>query len=207
LIVVRQDGRLRLTLVRGVPAAEHPPFDYKDDRHVHFLDQGWQERRFLLVATDGGHEALPPLDRLAEEFQVSVIPMLDSGHPGKEPWEASWKGRHLAGEAAVTSRRLGRGAVLYVGTYFTAEVVAALAPVLAKLGVLPAPVVAVAGVETVVRSGAGKRLRFLINHNETTVRVPLPSGGRELISDVPVAGEIELAAGDVAVVREDLITN
>lgn len=84
-----RDGVLRLTLVRAVPAAEHPPFEYKDDRHVHFLDQGWQERRFLIVAADGGHAALPPLDRLAEEFQVAAIPMLDSGHPGTEPWEAS----------------------------------------------------------------------------------------------------------------------
>ena len=115
---------------------------------------------------------------------------------------ARWQGRHLTGEAAVTSRRLGRGAVLYVGTYFTAEVVAALEPELAKLGALPAPAVAVAGVETVVRSGAGKRLRFFINHNEVTTRVTLPASGRELITDAPVSGEIELASGEVAVVVE-----
>jgi len=115
---------------------------------------------------------------------------------------ATWNGRHLTGSAAVTLRHHGRGAVLNVGTYFTAEVVAALEPVLKKLGALPAPVVAVAGVEMVVRSGAGKRLRFLINHNEVPTRVALPSAGRELITDVPVSGEIELAAGGVAVVSE-----
>jgi beta-galactosidase len=115
---------------------------------------------------------------------------------------ATWQGRHLTGGAAVTLRRQGRGAVLYVGTYFTGEVLAALEPVLAKLGALPKPVIAVPGVETVVRAGAGKRLRFVINHNETATRVALPAGGRELITDEPVAGEIKLAAGEVAVVWE-----
>lgn len=80
-------GRLRLTLIRAVPAAEHPPFEYTDDRHVHFLDQGWQERRFLLVATEPS--APLSLDRLAEEFQVPAVHMLDSAHPGTEPWQAS----------------------------------------------------------------------------------------------------------------------
>jgi len=119
---------------------------------------------------------------------------------------ARWQGRHLTGEAAVTSRRIGRGAVLYVGTYFTAEVVAAIEPVLNQMGALPELAVPMPGVETVVRSGAGKRLRFFINHNGTPSRVVLPSDGHELISDVPVAGEINLAAGEVAVVWEDAKT-
>ena len=57
-----------------------------------------------------------------------------------------------------------------------------------------------------MRSGAGKRLRFFINHKETPSRVVLPSDGHELISDVPVTGEINLAAGEVAVVWEDAKT-
>ncbi len=115
---------------------------------------------------------------------------------------ATWQGRHLTGRAAVTLRRHGRGAVLYVGTYFTTEVVAALDPVLKKLGVLKSLEITVPGIETVVRSGAGKRVRFLINHNKTPTLVKLPTPGRELISDAPVAGEIELAAGEVAVILE-----
>ena len=115
---------------------------------------------------------------------------------------ASWKGRHLTGGAAVTLRRHGRGAVLYVGTYFTANVVASLEPVLKKLGALATPVLAEPGIETVVRAGGGKRVRFIINHNETATQVTLPEAGRELITDAPVSGKIELAAGDVAVVME-----
>lgn len=82
-----KDGRLRLTLVRGVPAAEHPPFEYTDCRHVHFLDQGWQERRFRILAVDGPVPA--DLDRLAAGFQSPPAHMLDSGHAGSAPWERS----------------------------------------------------------------------------------------------------------------------
>lgn len=117
---------------------------------------------------------------------------------------AIWNGRHLTGQAGVTLRRHGRGAVLYVGTYFTPTVLAALAPVLERLGALKTPVITVPGIETVVRVGSGKRLRFIINHNELPTRVQLPVRGRELISDAVVAGEIELAGGEVAVISEEI---
>ena len=115
---------------------------------------------------------------------------------------ATWAGRHLGGEPAVTLRRVGRGAVLYVGTYFTASVVAALEPVLVGLGALPKPAVRVAGVETVVRAGAGKRLRFYINHNEVAVEVPLVRAGEDLVTSGHVEGMLSLNAGEVAVVQE-----
>jgi alpha-mannosidase len=83
-----QEGVLRQILVRGVPHAEHPPFGYSDDANVAFLDQGWQERRFLLVGGEGAWQELH-LDRRAAEFLVPAAAMLDSGHPGREPWERS----------------------------------------------------------------------------------------------------------------------
>lgn len=79
------EGRLRMILTRAVAHAEHPPFEYKDDRNIPFLDQGWQERRFLLVAGDS-LDALH-LDRQAQAFQIPAEHMLDNGHPGTEPWE------------------------------------------------------------------------------------------------------------------------
>jgi alpha-mannosidase len=82
------DGILRQILVRGVPHAEHPPFGYSDDANVAFLDQGWQERSFLLVAGSGPWQGLR-LDRQAAEFLTPAEAMLDSGHPGTEPWERS----------------------------------------------------------------------------------------------------------------------
>jgi alpha-mannosidase len=82
-----KDGRLRMILTRSVAHAEHPPFEYKDDRNIPFLDQGWQERRFLLVAGEN-LESLQ-LERKAQEFQIPAQHMLDSGHPGTEPWQQS----------------------------------------------------------------------------------------------------------------------
>ncbi len=83
-----RDGVLRMILVRGVPHAEHPPFDYKDTRNVAFLDHGWQERRFWLLAGPGGWQDLD-LDRQAQEWQIPAEHMLDSPHPGTEPWSGS----------------------------------------------------------------------------------------------------------------------
>lgn len=82
------EGRVRMILTRSVAHAEHPPFEYQDERNIPFLDQGWQERRFLLVAGT----CLPDLNlnRVSQEFQVPAEHMLDSGHPGTEPWTQSF---------------------------------------------------------------------------------------------------------------------
>lgn len=82
-----RDGRLRMILTRAVPHAEHPPFEYQDDRNIPFLDHGWQERRFLLVT--GDRLPAPRIERLAQEFQIPAEHLLDSAHPGTEPWEQS----------------------------------------------------------------------------------------------------------------------
>lgn len=109
------DGLLRLTLTRGVPAAEHPPFEYKDDRHVHFLDQGWQERRFWIVAGEGDRRDLL-VDRLAEECQQSPLSMLDSGHPGTAPWESSFLSLETPGVQVLACKPAedSRGVILRV---------------------------------------------------------------------------------------------
>jgi len=82
-----KDARLRMILARGAAHAEHPPFEYKDERNIPFLDQGWQERRFLLVA--GADRQSLNLERKAQEFQIAAEHLLDSAHPGTEPWKQS----------------------------------------------------------------------------------------------------------------------
>ena len=84
-----KDGNLRMVLARCVPFAEHPPFEYKDDTNVKFTDQGWQERRFWLTAGPGSWADLD-LERAAQEWQIPVSHMMDSGHPGTQPWEDSF---------------------------------------------------------------------------------------------------------------------
>jgi alpha-mannosidase len=76
---------LRMILARGVPHAEHPPFEYTDTRNVLFLDQGWQEKFFWLVAARGSWKSMN-LERLAREGQSPAETIIDSAHPGTEPW-------------------------------------------------------------------------------------------------------------------------
>lgn len=83
-----KDGNLRMILARGAAHAEHPPFEYKDERNIPFLDQGWQERRFLLVA--GKDRPSLKLERKAQELQIHAEHMLDSGHPGTEARKQSY---------------------------------------------------------------------------------------------------------------------
>ncbi|MBN1513513.1 MAG: hypothetical protein JXB13_15965 [Phycisphaerae bacterium] len=58
--------------------------EYKDTRHVEFLDHGWQERRFGLIAVSGRIEA-GTLHRRALEFQTPALIVADSSHAGSGP--------------------------------------------------------------------------------------------------------------------------
>ncbi len=83
-------GELQFIVARGAPYAEHPPFNYRGviEEEISWLDQGWQECRFWLLAASEPWLALD-LDRLALEAQVPAATLLDSAHPGSAPWEAS----------------------------------------------------------------------------------------------------------------------
>lgn len=116
---------------------------------------------------------------------------------------AAWKSRHLKDGAAVTLKRHGAGAVIYVGTYFTPEVLQALQPTLESLGA-PKPLFPNKPVtcETVWRQTPdGLRLLFVVNHGEEDVILVGAPAGHDLVSDTPVSGSIRLAPNDVAVIR------
>lgn len=119
---------------------------------------------------------------------------------------AVWSTRHLAGRPACTCRRIGSGAVLYLGTYFTNNLLEKLRPTLQEMG-LPSPRANhQALVEQVTRANQEKRFRFLINHAEHDVRVELPTPGVDLISKHTTDGDgsIKLPANGVAVIREQV---
>lgn len=111
---------------------------------------------------------------------------------------ATWSGRHLDGQPAITRRRVGSGNVFYVGTYFTKPAARATEALLRALGVLATPECVVTGVERVVRDGDGRRFTFLINHTDTPVDVP--ASGTDLISEQRVDGTITLAPNGVSVI-------
>ncbi|MBQ1063794.1 MULTISPECIES: beta-galactosidase [Micromonospora] len=107
----------------------------------------------------------------------------------------------LPGVPALTRNTVGAGAAWYVGTRLDDEATDRLvARLLAETGVRP-PVSAPTGVEVVRRRAEDRSWLFLINH--TTEPVRLPVTGVELLGGARCDGELEVPAGEVAVVREE----
>jgi beta-galactosidase len=113
-----------------------------------------------------------------------------------------WTKAHLVGKAAMTLNQVGSGKVFYVGTYLSKDNVAAiLDQVLAVAGISPVLPDMPEPVEATVRTAAGKRLLFLLNHSvdeQTVMHLP---AGTELISGKSVLGKLTLPGKDVAVIK------
>lgn len=106
----------------------------------------------------------------------------------------------LAGWPAVTRRTVGAGSAWYVSGHLVEGLEALVDTVVAASGVTSAlPVVD--GVEAVRRVGDAAFWLFLINHSGADARVP--ADGLDLVTGDRVDGELVLAAGSIAVVRED----
>lgn len=83
-----------------------------------------------------------------------------------------------------------------------------LARILAQAGAAPAlalpadhPAVIAGEVDVVRRGTADRSWLFALNHSAT--EITLPVSGHDLVSQAAVDGELRLAAGGYAVVRED----
>jgi beta-galactosidase len=119
---------------------------------------------------------------------------------GAEVW-SRWTTRHQAGSAAATIHRLGKGSVLYVGTYLNGAVGKAMVPELAKLAQLAPPLPGVPqGVEIVRRESKDKTLWFVMNQSDEPQSLRVPSG-HDLVSDREIADELKLPARGVAVIQ------
>lgn len=117
---------------------------------------------------------------------------------------ATYAADYFAGSPALTRNRVGAGTVYHLGTLPS---VADLTTLLSRLyrahGIMP-PVEAPAGVEVVVRSGAGRRYLFLLNHSEANVTVPLGKlSGRNLLDGTAMNNSIPLEKRGVAVISMD----
>ena len=118
---------------------------------------------------------------------------------------ASYTTGALAGEPAVTRHSFGAGTGWYVSTRLDDRAYAALiARVLAEAGAAPEVPGLPGGVEAVRRRAEdGRGWLFLLNHTAADQLV-VPVAGVELLTGEPVpAGGLRVAAGGVAVVREE----
>jgi len=114
-----------------------------------------------------------------------------------------WTSRFLAGEPAITSRRHGRGRVIYAGTYFTPELTdALLGRVLPEAGVAPLVPGLPEGVEVSLRRAGDRELLFLQNTRAEPVTIASVPAGRDLLSGAATGRDrFELGGYGCAVLR------
>jgi beta-galactosidase len=115
---------------------------------------------------------------------------------------AEWKTRHLSGQAAATLHPVGKGAVIYVGTYLTTAVMEALVPLLERQsGIRPVWSGLPQGVSAVLRENGDRRLWFLINYRDQPAIIQSAPKGLDLVSNQTVDGALELGAYGVGVIQ------
>jgi beta-galactosidase len=116
-----------------------------------------------------------------------------------------WASRFAEGQAAMTSRKVGKGNVIYLGTYLSDALVEVLADhVLAPAGVTPLLPDLPEGVEVTIRQAANRQLMFILNTmGEPAIVTGVPKG-RDLLSDGELSGgELALPAYGCSIVELD----
>jgi beta-galactosidase len=115
---------------------------------------------------------------------------------------ATYSGGLLDGQPAVTRHKHGEGTAYYVSTQLDGPALARLLGHLCQAEGIE-PVTAPAGVEVVTRMAAGSSIRFLLNHRDVAVDVPVEEAGVNLVDGNAVhRGLLRLPPRGVAVIRE-----
>ncbi len=111
----------------------------------------------------------------------------------------------LDGQPAVVTRQVGKGRITYVGAWLDDALLNDLTTgLLEEAGVKPILPGVPAGVEVCRRSGPGKSILILINHNTEPDHVTLPSPMRDLIgSQDSAVSAVDLGPYGVAVLSAD----
>jgi len=141
-------------------------------------------------AVSGGAEV--PGTFTAEQYADWVIPTTAQALARFTPW-------HMADYAVATRNACGAGWGYYVGTTIKEEAFydGLFQDALARAGIAallkPPP-----GIEVSVRSGAGRRLLFVLNHTEQATTVSLPAGARVVLGSAP-GGTLALEAYGVGI--------
>ena len=127
----------------------------------------------------------------ADVWQEALVPM------GAEVI-ATFVDGPAAGDPAITRHSHGTGVGWYVGTRLDTDGLATLmSAVYRDAGSIPSN--RPEGVELVTRRGSEHDYVVAINHSDDTAQVPI--SGVELLSGADIDGTLDLAGGDVAVIR------
>jgi beta-galactosidase len=124
-----------------------------------------------------------------------------SGAPGAPGVGAMGLNGWLDDQPAVITRQVGKGSITYVGAWLDAEILSKFtASLLQQAGVQPILPGVPEGIEVCRRTGEGKSVLILIDHNAEAAQVSLPSPMRNLIGSRSTAvSTIDLPAYGVAV--------
>jgi beta-galactosidase len=158
-------------------------------------------------------EEFGKLDSLSLQFTTPNGIVLPAGaayevlQPGRAETLAEWNATpdgspHAApGEAAVTLNRVGKGAAIYVGTYFSEENTPALLDLILQHVPLSPLAEADECVEVTCRQSPERKLFFVLNHYPVEKSVSGLPSGVELLSQETCTGELRLPAFGVAIVE------
>jgi len=116
---------------------------------------------------------------------------------------ARWSNRFLDGETAISVKPVGKGRVIYAGTYMTEALVESFfADELRQAGVAPLLDDKPAGIEVSLREGPKGRLLFVLNTTHEPVGVSGVPAGKAVVGDAaPVGGRLDLPAYGCAVLQ------
>jgi beta-galactosidase len=113
---------------------------------------------------------------------------------------AGWNTWFAKDRPAITSRRVGKGRVVYLGTYLSEELVEALSEtVLADAGALPLVKDLPDGVEVTLRSAEGRKLLFVLNVTDTPKQVSGLPHSTDLLTGDKIDGALTLPEYGAAV--------
>ena len=91
-------------------------------------------------------------------------------------------GGWLDNQAAVVSRKVGKGRIVYVGAWLAPEAMARLAGMLVpQAGITPVLPGTAPEVEIGLRRGGGRTLLIAINHADAARPLPLPAGAKPIV--------------------------
>ncbi|MCZ7450859.1 beta-galactosidase [Agrobacterium rhizogenes] len=114
-----------------------------------------------------------------------------------------WSNRYAEGAPVITSRTVGKGRVLYVGTYLTSDLTHQLATrTFADADVTPLVPDLPDGVEVTLRENGERRLLFLQNIKDIPAEVTgVPSGKNLLDNNKVISGALTLAGYGCAIIE------
>jgi beta-galactosidase len=121
---------------------------------------------------------------------------------GTEPL-AAWGNRFAEGRAAISMRKVGKGRVIYSGTYLTEDLLDTfLAAELGRAGVVSLLAEKPAGLEVTVREGPKGRLMFALNTTHEPINVHNMPKGEVVVGDAsPAAGTVRLPGYGCLVIK------